>query len=102
MNYAIIFSAAVATLALSACDRPSTVVTTPPAVVTVPGPAGPTGATGSTGSAGSTGSTGYTGATGATGSAGSTGATGDTGATGQRGKTGGDTVVIVPPATPAR
>ena len=72
-------------LTLSACDRPT--VVTPAAVVAVPvpgpavpGPAGPTGATGSTG---------YTGAT---------GSTGDTGATGERGKTGGDTVVIVPPA----
>ena len=77
MKYSIVFSAAVMALALSACDRP-TVVTTPAAVVAVPGPACATGATGSTG---------YTGAT---------GSTGDTGATGERGKTGGDTVVIVP------
>lgn len=91
MNYSIVFSAALVALALTACDRPATVVT--PAVVSVPtpvpGPAGATGATGATGSAGSTGSTGYTGATGATGS------TGDTGAEGQKGKTG-DTLVIVP------
>lgn len=78
MKYSIIITAAVMTLALSACDRPAAVVT--PAVVTVPGPAGATGATGSTGSTGSMGSTGSTGATGAT------------------GKTGGDTVVIVPAA----
>jgi hypothetical protein len=107
MKYPIVFSAVVMALALSACDKPT--VVTPAAVVTVPvpGPAGPTGATGATGSAGdtgatgSTGSTGYTGATGSTGSTGNTGATGssgDTGATGERGKTGGDTVVIIPPA----
>ena len=89
MKYSIIYPAALmalATLTLSACDRP-TVVTTPP-VVTVPGPAGPTGATGNTGN------------TGSTGSMGSTGATGDTGTQGQRGATGGDTVVIMP-VTPA-
>jgi hypothetical protein len=83
---------ALATLTLAACDRPT--VITPPAVVTVPGPAGPTGATGETGSTGNTGNTGYTGSTGATGSTGTTGSTGATGATG------GDTVVIMP-ATPA-
>ena len=90
MNYSIVFSAALVALSLSACDRPAAVVT--PAVVTVPvpGPAGPTGATGSVGSTGATGSTGTTGMT---------GMTGDTGNTGQRGATGGDTVVIVPPAT---
>ena len=90
MNYSIVFSAALVALSLSACDRPAAVVT--PAVVTipVPGPAGPTAATGSVGSTGATGSTGTTGMT---------GMTGDTGSTGQRGATGGDTVVIVPPAT---
>lgn len=90
MNYSIVFSAALVALSLSACDRPAAVVT--PAVVTVPvpGPVGPTGATGSVGSTGATGSTGTTGMT---------GMTGDTGSTGQRGATGGDTVVIVPPAT---
>ena len=78
---------ALATLTLSACDKP-TVVNTP--AVAVPGPAGATGATGATGSTGGTGSTGSTGATGDTGS---------TGSQGQRGATGGDTVIIVP--TPA-
>ncbi len=92
MKYSIVFSAAVMALALSACDRP-TVVTTPAAVVAVPGPACATGATGSTGS---TGAPGCPGATGSTGYTGATGSTGDTGATGERGKTGGDTVVIVP------
>ncbi len=115
MKYSMVFSAVVVViaLALSACDRPTTVVT--PA-----GPPGPTGATGSTGSTGSpgstgdtgspgstgntgaTGSSGNTGATGSTGNTGATGSTGDTGATGQRGKTGGDTVVIVPASPPAR
>ncbi len=92
MKYSIAVSAVLMALSLSACDRPSVVA--PAAVITVPvpGPAGPTGATGSVGSAGDTGATGSTGYTGAT------GATGDTGATGERGKTGGDTVVIVPPA----
>jgi hypothetical protein len=97
MKYAIVFSAVLAALALSACDRPT--VVTPAAVIAVPGPAGPQGATGSTGSTGS-GSTGSTGSTGATGAVGSTG---DTGATGDRGKTGGGTVVVVPAApAPAR
>ena len=93
MKYSILFSALFAALALSACDRP-TVVTTPPAVVTVPGPAGPAGATGATGATGAQAEKGATGDTGATGS------TGNTGATGEPGK-GGSTVVIVP-AEPAR
>lgn len=77
---ALFLSAAV--VALSACDRPATVVI-PPAAETVPGPAGPAGPSGSTGS------TGMTGTTGATGS------------TGQTGATGGDTVIVMPPAAPA-
>lgn len=99
MKYSIMFSAVVAALALSGCERPT--IVTPPAVITVPvpGPAGPTGATGSTGSTGATGSTGDTGAPGYTGA---TGSTGDTGAQGQRGRTGGDTVIIVPPTPPSR
>jgi hypothetical protein len=67
-------------IALAGCDRPT--VVTPPAVVTVPGPAGPAGPTGTTGSSGSTGATGTTGSMGATGA------------------TGGDTVIVLP-ATPA-
>lgn len=97
MKYSIVFSALLMTTALSACDRPT--VVTPATVVqvpvAVPGPAGPAGATGAPGVAGSTG---YTGAPGATGDSGAPGATGDKGATGERGKTGGDTVVVVPPA----
>ena len=61
---------------LSACDKPTTVVI-PPTPVAVPGPAGPQGATGTQGD---------------TGTQGATGSQGDTG------KTGGDTIVIVPPA----
>ena len=102
MKYTAVFSAALMALTLSACDKPT--VVTPPAVVTVPvpGPAGPPGATGSTGSTGYTGATGATGSSGSTGGTGATGSTGDTGVQGQRGKTGGDTVVIVPGAPPAR
>lgn len=112
MKYSMVFSAALMVVALSACDMRSPAA--PPVVVTSPGPAGPAGATGATGSTGSTGSTGYTGAagstgdtgakgtTGSTGATGDTGSTGDTGATGARGRTGGDTVIVVPPATPAR
>jgi hypothetical protein len=94
MKHSIMFSAVLMALSLSACDRP-TVVTTP-AVVTVPGPAGATGATGAAGAPAEKGATGATGATGDTGS------TGDTGAQGQRGRTGGDTVIVVPPAEPKR
>ena len=54
MKISIILSAAVMAVALSACDRPTAVVT--PAVVTVPtpvpGPPGPAGATGATGEPG--------------------------------------------------
>ena len=85
MKYSILFSAVVLALGVSACEKPT--VATPAVVVAVPGPAGPTGATGSTGAVGSTGAT---------------GSTGDTGATGDRGKTGGDTVVVIPAAAPAR
>ena len=98
MKYSIVVSAVLLALSLSACDKPT--VVTPAAVITVPvpGPAGPTGATGSAGDTGATGATGSTGSTGSTGYTGATGSTGDAGAKGERGKTGGDTVVIVPPA----
>ena len=89
MKYSIAVSAVLMALSLSACDRPSVVAPTAVVTVPVPGPAGPAGATGAAGDTGATGSTGSTGAT---------GYTGDTGATGERGKTGGDTVVIIPPA----
>jgi hypothetical protein len=51
MKNSLILAAALATLALSGCDRPATVVSTPApsaAVVAVPGPAGPPGASGTT------------------------------------------------------
>lgn len=91
MKYSIVFAAALTALALSACEKPTTVVT-PAVVVPVPGPAGPTGATGATGAQAEKGATGDTGATGSTGS---------TGASGEPGKSGGSTVIIVP-AEPAR
>jgi len=102
MKYSMAFAAVLSALALSACDKP--VVVTSPAVVTVPvpGPAGPTGATGASGAQAAKGATGDTGATGSTGSTGATGSTGGTGATGDSGKTGGSTVIIVPPESPAR
>jgi len=98
MKYSIIFSAVLAALALSACEKPRTVT---PAVVTVPVP-GPDGPTGATGASGLTGSTGSTGLTGATGGRVATGSTGGAGPMGEPGKTGGDTVIVIPPAQSAR
>ena len=63
MNTSFLISAALATLCLTACDRPA-VVTVPAPTVAVPGPAGPQGATGNTGNTGSMGETGKTGKTG--------------------------------------
>jgi hypothetical protein len=98
MKYSILLSAVAMALGVTACERPTTVVTPPPTVVTVPGPAGATGATGATGSTGYTGNTGATGSTGATGT---TGTTGDTGAKGDPGKKGSETIVVVPVPVPA-
>lgn len=95
MKLALLLTAALSTLALTACDREPVVVNTPPATVVVPGPAGPAGETGATGAQGSTGSTG------STGTAGDTGSAGAQGETGEKGRTGGDTAVIVVPAPPA-
>lgn len=92
MKLALLLTAALSTLALTACDREPVVVNTPPATVVVPGPAGPAGETGATGAQGSTGSTG---------TAGDTGSAGAQGETGEKGRTGGDTAVIVVPAPPA-
>ena len=78
MNRSILMAALLASLSLTACDKP-TVVNVPVPVAT-PGPAG---------------------ATGATGSMGSTGATGNTGNTGATGKAGDGTTVIVMPAASA-
>jgi hypothetical protein len=109
MKKVLLLAVVATTFALAACDREPVIVNAPAS--TVPGPAGPAGATGdtgstgsmgSTGSTGATGSTGYTGNTGATGGTGATGDTGATGATGDTGKTGGGTVIVVPPAEPAK
>ena len=88
--------AALFTLALAACDKP-TVVNVPaenaPAEtvivpVPVPGPAGEKGDTGASGDQGNAGKAGTTGATGEQGAAGEQGA---------QGETGGDTTIIIPP-----
>ena len=85
MKTLVLFAASIAIFGLAACEKPTVIntpapiVNAPPAtqLVPVPGPQGATGATGSTGS------------------------TGSTGADGQKGDPGkgGDTVIIVPPAT---
>ncbi len=72
MNRSILISALLATLSLAACDRP-TVVNVPAAPAAVPGPAGPPGATGNPGSKGETGKSGD-----------------------------GATVIVTPPAAPAK
>jgi hypothetical protein len=90
MRYLFVVVAALSVLALSACDRPTTVVT-PPApdtvVVTPPGPAGPAGAQGVQGSQGAQGVT-EKGATGATGAQGAEGAKGEQGNKGNQGNQG--------------
>ena len=82
MNRSIMISALVAALSLAACDQGPTVVNVP-----VPGPAGPAGATGSEG---------------AQGSQGDTGAKGTSGNKGETGKSGDTTVIVTPPAEPAK
>ena len=72
MNRSILISALLATLSLAACDRP-TVVNVPATPAAVPGPAGPPGATGDPGSKGETGKSGE-----------------------------GATVIVTPPAAPAK
>jgi hypothetical protein len=57
MNHLALTSVFVASLALSACDKPVNVNPPTPVVVT-PGPAGATGSTGATGATGATGDTG--------------------------------------------
>ena len=84
----IISMAFLLALALSACEKTTTVTPAQVAPSPVPGPAGPSGAPGTPGAQGATGSPGDTGAS---------GSTGNTGETGERGKTGGDTIVVVPP-----
>ena len=98
MNHTLLLSALLATLSLTACDRPT--VVTVPVPVAVPGPAGPAGPTGATGNQGSTGYQGNQGDPGATGNQGNQGNDGNTGATGKTGKPGDSTTVIVmPPAS---
>ena len=89
MRYSIIVvAAALSALALSACDKPTTVVApaTPPAAV--PGPAGPQGTQGTQGEQGTQGAPAEK------------GATGEQGEQGKQGKTGGDTIVVVPAPAP--
>lgn len=83
MKQNILIALVLASFALAACDKPTTVNLPAGA----PGPAGATGATGDTGNTGNTGDT---------------GATGNQGRTGVQGETGGDTtVIVVPESTPA-
>ena len=83
MRYLFVVLAALSVLALSACDRPTEVVTpaNPNTVVVtpVPGPAGPQGAQGVQGAPAQKGETGATGATGAEGAKGEQGNKGNTG-----------------------
>lgn len=85
--------ALLATLTLTACDRPS-VINVPATPVAVPGPAGPQGATGNQGATGSQGDVGSQGATGSQGNVGNAGATGKSGD--------GTTIIVTPAASAAR
>jgi hypothetical protein len=89
MKYLVLVLAMLSLLAVSACERPTTVEAPDTVVVTPPGPAGPAGPAGAQGVQGSQGTTekGETGATGMTGAEGAKGAQGDTG---------GDTIVVIP------
>ena len=88
MKYSIIFLTLFSGLILTACDRPVVDNTSDTVIVPVPTPVpGPAGATGESGAKGEQG---------ATGQPGGEGVKGDTG------KTGGDTVIIVPPAEPTK
>ena len=92
MRYLVVFVAALSLLALSACDRPTTVVTpaSPDTVVVTPapGPAGPAGAQGQQGAQGVTGAPAEKGETGATGATGAEGAKGEQGNKGNKGNQG--------------
>lgn len=87
MKYSTLFVSLIAALGLSACDRPTTVVTVPATPAPIQGPAGPQGETGAQGT---------TGAQGYEGSKGDTGKTGAQGYEGAQGEPGGSTVVVVP------
>lgn len=84
MKYATILVSLLTVIGLSACDKPA-VVNTPanpvavpvPVPMAVPGPPGPQGAPGQDG------------------------APGNTGTTGDTGKPGDNTVIVIPPPTPA-
>jgi hypothetical protein len=92
MKYSVVVAAALCSLALSACDRPTVVVpAAAPAVVAVPGPAGPAGPQGAPAEKGEPG---------ATGAPGSPGMMGADGAKGEKGRAGGDTIVVVPAPAP--
>jgi hypothetical protein len=93
MKNSMLILAVLATLGLSACDRPAVVAV--PVPVAVPGPAGPTGATGGQGATGSTGDTG------SQGSQGNQGNQGNDGSKGAPGRPGDGTKVIVVPAASA-
>ena len=80
----------IASLGLSACDKP-TVVNVPAETVVVPGPAGAPGEKGDAGVQGNKGTSGDTGVQGKTGNTGETGKTGDSTTT----------VIVTPPAEPA-
>jgi hypothetical protein len=86
MKYSLSLCVGLVLISLAGCERPATVVTTPPAVVPVPTPVpGPQGAPG------------------APGEKGESGPMGAQGPQGEQGKKGsGDTVVIVPPAPEPR
>jgi hypothetical protein len=87
MRYLFVFIAALSVLALSACDRPTEVVTpaNPNTVVVTPGPAGPAGAQGVQGAPAEKGETGATGAQGAQGEQGNKGNKGNQGNQGNPG-----------------
>ena len=83
MNHSMLIPALLLAVSTVACDKPTVVnvPTSPPAVVTTPGPAGPAGPQGSTGTPGQPGSPGYD------------------GSKGDPGRPGGTTVIVVPPAS---
>ncbi|NOU25110.1 MAG: collagen-like protein [Methylotenera sp.] len=98
MKNSILLSALVATLFLTACDKP-VVVNVPAETVVVPGPAGPAGKDGESGTQGINGNKGDTGVQGDAGIQGDQGNQGNKGNTGEAGEN--TTVIITPPAEPA-
>lgn len=98
MKYSILILSLLATLGLSACDKP-TVVNVPATPVAVPGPAGATGTQGESGVQGNEGTKGETGTQGNEGVKGDTGVQGNEGNKGDTGKTGEGTTIVIPPPT---